>query len=70
MRAWTHKVPWYKTGRVLMDEWKRKHPGKEINYDTGGFWNNMVFQYPGWRAREGFSQEALGVPGEPDDPLR
>jgi len=27
-----------------------------------------VLKYPGWRAREGFGQPALGVPGEPDDP--
>ena len=35
---------------------------------TGGALNNLVFKYPGWRAREGFSQPALGVPGESDDP--
>jgi len=35
-----------------------------------GSLNNLVFKYPGWRAREGFSQPALGVPGEPDDPLK
>ena len=68
MKAWTFKVPWYRTGRVLMAEWKQKHPGREIDYDTGGFWSNMVLKYPGWRAREGFSQDALGVPGEWDDP--
>jgi hypothetical protein len=23
-----------------------------MNYDTGGTLNNLVFKYPGWRARE------------------
>jgi YHS domain-containing protein len=69
LRAWTFKVPWYRTGPSLMTEWKQKHPGQALSYDTGGFWNNMVFKYPGWRAREGFGEPALGVPGEPDDPV-
>jgi YHS domain-containing protein len=69
MHAWIFKVPWYRTGPSLMAEWKQKHPGQTLSYDTGGFWNNMVLKYPGWRAREGFGQPALGVPGEPDDPL-
>jgi hypothetical protein len=29
----------------------------------------MVLKYPGWRAREGFGEPRLGVPGEPDDPM-
>jgi hypothetical protein len=62
-------VPWYKTGRELVAEWHAKHPGRTLEYDTGGFWKNMVFKYPGWRPREGFGQERLGVPGESDDPL-
>jgi hypothetical protein len=69
MKAWMHKVPWYKTGGELMAEWKRRHPGRTLEYDTGGFMQNMVLKYPGWRAREGFGQPRLGVPGEPDDPL-
>lgn len=36
-------------------------------YDTGGILDNLVFKYPGWRAREGFGQPRLGVPGESDD---
>ena len=36
---------------------------------AGGAVKNLVLKYPGWRAREGFGQEKLGVPGEPDDPL-
>ena len=47
-----------------------KHPGRKITYDTGSLLDNLVFKYPGWRAREGYGQPALGVPGEPDDPLR
>lgn len=70
LSAWTTKVAWYRTTPELMKRWREKHPGQELNYDTGGFWKNMVTKYPGWRAREGFSQPALGVPGEPDDPLK
>jgi hypothetical protein len=60
-------VPWYKQGPELMREWETKHPGQKLVYDTGGSLNNIVIKYPGWRAREGFSQPALGVPGEVDD---
>jgi YHS domain-containing protein len=67
LRSWTFKVPWYRTGRELMARWRERHPGKAIEYDTGGVFTNVVLKYPGWRAREGFSQPALGVPGEPDD---
>jgi len=69
LKAWIFKVPRYRTGRELMVRWREEHPGRELNYDTGGTLNNLVFKYPGWRAREGYSQEALGVPGEPDDPV-
>ena len=67
LKAWMFKVPWYRTGPSLMAEWQAKHPGRTIDYDTGGAINNLVFKYPGWRAREGYSQPALGVPGEWDD---
>jgi YHS domain-containing protein len=67
LKAWTSKVPWYRTGASLMAEWRAKHPGRTLEYDTGGAFNNLVFKYPGWRAREGFGQPRLGVPGEPDD---
>ena len=68
LEGWTFRVPWYKTGPALRKEWREKHPGRpEIVYDTGGGLDNMVFKYPGWRAREGHDQQALGVPGEPDD---
>jgi YHS domain-containing protein len=67
LKAWIFKVPWYRTGRELMVRWREKHPGQSIDYDTGGFVNNVVLKYPGWRAREGYGQPALGVPGEADD---
>lgn len=68
LKAWIFKVPWYKDGGTLMSEWRAKHPGQALEYDTGGSLNNVVLKYPGWRAREGFGQPRLGVPGEPDDP--
>ena len=67
VKGWTSRVPWYKQGPELMREWEQKHPGKKLEYDTGGSLKNLVIKYPGWRAREGFSQPALGVPGESDD---
>lgn len=67
LNAWIFKVPWYKTGRELMAEWEAKHPGRKLEYDTGGTLDNLLFKRPGWRAREGFGQERLGVPGEHDD---
>lgn len=54
LEGWILRVPWYRT----------------IDYDVGGIMDNLVFKYPGWRAREGRSQQALGVPGGSDDPLR
>jgi Uncharacterized conserved protein len=70
LKAWIFKVPWYQDGKTLMTRWHEKHPGQSLEYDTGGSLNNLVFKYPGWRAREGFGQERLGVPGEADDPKR
>jgi YHS domain-containing protein len=68
LKAWIFKVPWYRTGPSLMAEWREKHPGRTLDFDTGGAMKNLVLKYPGWRAREGFGQPRLGVPGEPDDP--
>jgi len=67
IKGWTNRVPWYKRSPELMKEWEQKHPGQKLVYDTGGILDNIVFKYPGWRAREGHSQPALGVPGEADD---
>ena len=67
LKAWISRVPWYRTGASLMAEWRAKHPGRTLAYDPGGILDNLVFKYPGWRAREGFGQPRLGVPGESDD---
>jgi YHS domain-containing protein len=69
LEGWIFRVPWYKTGPALRQEWREKRPGRpQIVYDTWGGLDNIVLKYPGWRAREGHDQPALGVPGEPDDP--
>ena len=60
---WANRVPWYRTSRSLSDEWNSKFPDKPLTYDPGGFVNNIVMRYPGWRAREGFGQPALGAVG-------
>lgn len=59
--AW--KVPWYKNGREVHDEWQAVHPGQSITYDPGGVFVNLFVKYPGWRAREGHGQPALGMVG-------
>ena len=64
IKGLTFRVPWYQTGRELMARWREKHPGRELNYDPGGMIRNLFFKRPGWRAREGFGQPALGIPGE------
>jgi YHS domain-containing protein len=70
LEAWVFKVPWYRSGPSLMEEWRRKHPGKTLAFDTGGTLNNVLFKRAGWRAREGYGQPRLGVPGEADDLAR
>jgi YHS domain-containing protein len=60
---WANRVPWYRTSKSLTDEWNAKHPDKPMSYNPGGFVNNVVLKYPGWRAREGFGQPALGAVG-------
>ena len=57
------RVPWYRTSRSLTEEWNQKHPGKPVTFDPGGFVNNIILKYPGWRAREGYGQPALGAVG-------
>jgi YHS domain-containing protein len=57
------RVPWYRTGRELRDEWQAAHPGEKLDYDPGGLFTNLFVKYPGWRAREGAGQPALGIPG-------
>ncbi len=58
-----NRVAWYKTGRELRAEWERRNPGKKLDYDPGGSLYNYFVKYPGWRAREGHMQPALGIPG-------
>jgi len=57
------RVPWYMTGSEIMGEWRAKYPGQTLDYDPGGVFNNLFLKYPGWRAREGHMQPALGIPG-------
>jgi YHS domain-containing protein len=58
---WT--VPWYKNAGQARAEWRAKNPDSKVSYDPGGSMRNLFLKYPGWRAREGFGQPALGVPG-------
>ena len=67
LEAWIFRVPWYRSGASLMAEWREKHPGKTLDYDPGGMIDNLFLKRPGWRAREGYGQPPLGVPGETDD---
>ena len=61
--AYANKVPHYKTGAQIHDEWVKLHPGQSWPvYDTGGMLNNLFLKLPGWRAAEGYSQPALGYP--------
>lgn len=57
------RVPHYRTGKELHARWEAQNPGKKLTYDPGGTVKNLFLKYPGWRAREGFSQPALGFPG-------
>jgi YHS domain-containing protein len=58
---WT--VPWYKNAREAQAGWRAKNPDSKVSYDPGGSMRNLFLKYPGWRAREGFGQPALGIPG-------
>ena len=62
-RAIFNRVEWYQSGGALRDEWERRNPGKKLVYDPGRSWYTWFFKYPGWRAREGHMQPALGIPG-------
>ena len=57
------RVPHCRTGPELRARWEALNPGKKISYDPGGTIQNLFMKYPGWRAREGHSQPALGFPG-------
>ncbi len=60
--GWTQRVAWYRDTASLEAQWQKVHPNKKITYDPGGLFTNLVIKYPGWRAREGFGQPALGFP--------
>ncbi len=63
LQAYVSKVAHYKTGAQIHAEWRKLHPGESWPvYDTGGMFHNLFLKPPGWRAAEGFSQEALGYP--------
>ena len=62
LKRYLNKVPHYLSGGALMDEWKRRNPGRELRYDPGSMVVNMFFKQPGWRAAEGFGQTAVGYP--------
>ena len=63
LMRYASKVPHYKTGAQITQEWKQKDPNMTWPvYDTGGMLNNLFLKSPGWRAAEGFSQPALGYP--------
>jgi hypothetical protein len=62
LRRYADKVPYYRTGAELMGEWRRRHPGRTLDYDPGGMVTNLFLKPPGWRAAEGFGQPALGYP--------
>jgi YHS domain-containing protein len=63
LAAYANKVPHYKTGLQIKQEWEKKNSGKSWpSYDPGGMVTNLFLKQPGWRAAEGFGQPALGYP--------
>lgn len=63
LSRYMNKVPWYKSGRDIREEYDRKYPGKPWpSYDVGSMFTNLFVKPPGWRAAEGHSQAALGYP--------
>lgn len=59
---YARKVEGYETGAQLMAQWKAQNPGKQLSYDPGGMYKNLIVKQPGWRAAEGFGQPKLGYP--------
>lgn len=60
LKRYARKVDGYQTGRQLMAQWREKNPAKELKYDPGTMYQNIVAKYPGWRSAEGFGQAKLG----------
>jgi len=63
LKRFVSRVPWYRNGAEVHAEWQTAHPGAKIEYDPGGVFTNLFVKYPGWRAREGHGQPALGLVG-------
>jgi YHS domain-containing protein len=63
LKRFVNRVPWYKDGATVHAEWQAAHPGQRVDYDPGGVFTNLFVKYPGWRAREGHQQPALGLVG-------
>ena len=64
-RRWVNRVPWYKTRWQIHEDWQSAHPGKAYpSYDPGGWFTNLLFKYPGWRALEGYSQPRIELPND------
>ena len=63
LSRYINKVPWYKTGKDIREEYDKKYAGKPWPvFDTGGPIRGLFLKQPGWRAAEGFSQPAVGYP--------
>ncbi|MEZ5652248.1 MAG: YHS domain-containing (seleno)protein [Burkholderiaceae bacterium] len=64
LKRYAFKVDWYRDGRAIRAEFERRHPGQPLPaYDPGGMITNLFLREPGWRAREGFGQPAVGLVG-------
>ena len=62
-RRWVGRVPWYKSRWAIREDWDKAHPGEVYpTYDPGGWFTNLLFKYPGWRALEGYSQSRIELP--------
>ena len=63
LSRYINKVPWYKTGQDIREEYAKKYSSKPWpTFDTGGPIRGLFLKQPGWRAAEGFSQPAVGYP--------
>ena len=64
LKRYANKVPWYKTGKDIRDEFTKKYPGRQWpDFDPGGMVTNLFLKDQGWRAREGFGQPVVGLVG-------
>lgn len=60
---YAEKVPHYLTGPQIRAQWQARNPGQTFpEYDPGHMLKNLFLKSPGWRAAEGYGQEALGYP--------